>query len=140
MPARTGGDKCRPDLTGGYGEGTLVKRYGRIARPSLGTLAIAALVAFLVSGCSEVTFPAVHDMPTPRAETTMNPDQAKQATDALISERDHLSTEAQANVQPSPATNTAGTTGSLKKPSPVPLSAKVAAPGATQTAGVDTKP
>jgi hypothetical protein len=118
----------------------LVKRYGRIARPSLGTLAIAALVAFLVSGCSEVTFPAVHDMPAPRAETTMNPDQVKQATDALISERDHLSTEAQGNGQPSPAINTVGTTGSLKKPSPVPVSAKVAAPGATQTAGVDTKP
>ncbi len=107
----------------------------------LGTLAIGAAVAFLVSGCSEVGFPAIHDMPAPRADTPLTPDQVKQATDDLISERDHLSTGVQANGQPSPAANTAanGTTGSLKKPSAAPVSA-VAAPDATQTAGAYAKP
>ena len=37
-------------------------------------------------------------MPAPRADTPLTPDQVKQATDDLISERDHLSTEAQAPV------------------------------------------
>lgn len=117
--------------------------YGRIARLALGTLAMAAAAGFLVSGCSEVTFPAIHDMPAPRADTPLSPDQVKQATDTLISERDHLSTEAQANGQPNPASNTAdnGTTGSVKKKRrALPASAKAAAPAATQTAGVDTKP
>ena len=54
----------------------------------IGTLALA--------GCAvEAGFPAVHDMPAPRAETTLTPDQVKAATDSLISQREHLSTEAQ---------------------------------------------
>lgn len=73
------------------------------------TLAVAAAVAFLVSGCSsDMGFPAIHDMPAPRAEAPLTPDQVKQATDALISERDHLSTEAQSNGQPGTAANAAG--------------------------------
>ena len=141
VPVGPGSNEYQPGRTGSC-QGTSVKGYGRIARLALGNLAIAASVAFLVSGCSDMNFPAIHDMPPPRADTTLNPDQVKQATDALIAERDHLSTEAQANGQPSPATNAAGnvTTGSLKKPPAVPVSATVAAPGATQTAGVDTKP
>jgi outer membrane murein-binding lipoprotein Lpp len=58
-------------------------------------LAIAAAVALLVSGCSELGVPAVHDMPAPRSDTTLTPDQVRAATDDLITERDHLSTEAQ---------------------------------------------
>jgi len=63
---------------------------------TLGTLAVAAALACFVSGCSELGYPAVHDMPAPRADTTLTPDEVKQATDNLITERDHLSTEAQA--------------------------------------------
>ena len=63
-------------------------------------------------------FPAVHDMPAPRADTPLTPDQVKQATDALTSERDHLNTQIQANGQP-------GTT------------ASVAACGAAKAALVD---
>ena len=79
----------------------------------------------LLSGCSEVSFPAVHDMPSPRMETTLSPDQVKQATDDLICERDHLASGAAAGGQaastpakpPSapqkPCTPPAATTGSV---------------------------
>jgi hypothetical protein len=63
----------------------------------LGVLTMCAAVAVLASGCSpEVAFPAIHDMPPPRADTPLTPDQVKQATDGLISDRNHLSTETQA--------------------------------------------
>jgi hypothetical protein len=61
-------------------------------------LVLAALIGapLLVAGCSsDPGFPAVHDMPTARTETTLTPDQVKQATDSLVYEREHLNTEAQ---------------------------------------------
>jgi hypothetical protein len=60
-------------------------------------MAAAALVAALIlSGCaSDAGFPAVHDMPAPRTETTLTPDQVKEATDSLISQREQLETNAQ---------------------------------------------
>ncbi len=102
-----------------------------------GALVIAAPVAFLVCGCSEALFPAIHDMPAPRADTPLTPDQVKQATDALTSERDRLNTQIQANGQP-------GTTASVpaaaqQKPSSS-TQPTTAASGATQTAGADPKP
>ena len=65
-------------------------------------LAAAGFVAALVlSGCAANTgFPAVHDMPAPRADTTLTPDEVKEATDSLISQRDHLTAETQGAVQP----------------------------------------
>ena len=64
---------------------------------------MAAAAAMLLSGCSpEVGLPAVHDMPPPRAEAPLSPDQVKQATDQLANERDHLSTAAQPNGQANP--------------------------------------
>ncbi len=107
--------------TGGA-SGTSVTGQGSVTR-LLGLLAIAAAVAFLVSGCSETNFfPAVHDMPAPRADTPLTPDQVKQATDALVSERDHLNTGAQAtgqaNQAAAPASAPAGAqaTGTVAKP------------------------
>jgi len=99
-------------------------------------LAITAVVAFLVSGCSDVGFfPPVHDLPAPRADIPLTPDQVKQATDALTSERDHLNTQIQPNGQPGPAPSAAAV---QQKP---PSSAQPAGQsGATQTAGADTKP
>jgi hypothetical protein len=67
-------------------------------RVALANVALAAAVACLASGCS-ADFPAVHDMPAPRAEATMTPDQIKQTTDSLICERENLAVEAQANAQ-----------------------------------------
>ena len=66
----------------------------------LAALAIAAAACLLVSGCSPGAdypsiFPAVHDMPPPRADTPLDPDQVQQATEDLITERNHLSAEAQ---------------------------------------------
>lgn len=86
-------------------------------------IAIAAAAGILLSGCSEVGFPAVHDMPAPRPEATLTPEQVKQATSDLISERDHLQSV-------SPAT-----TASIPPPQNTSLQ-----PGATQTAGVAGKP
>jgi len=61
------------------------------------TLAMAAAVAMFVAGCSsDAVFPAVHDMPAPRADTPLTADQVKAATDGLICDREHLSTEAAA--------------------------------------------
>ncbi len=84
------------------------KRY--IARLALAGLAVAS-TAVLVSGCSSDTgFPAVHDMPAARTETTLTPDQIKQATDNLISERDRIEAQAQGTGQPVAATNVPTTT------------------------------
>ena len=58
--------------------------------------AVAVLAALALAGCSaETGFPAVHDMPAPRADTTMTPDEVKAATDSLISQRDQLQSNAQ---------------------------------------------
>jgi hypothetical protein len=89
-------------------------------------LTVAAAAGLLLSGCSEIGFPNVHDMPAPRADTPLTPDQVKQATDDLTSERDRLQSNTAA-AGPAPAPQNAV----LKPP---------AAPAATQTAGADTKP
>jgi hypothetical protein len=82
-------------------------------------LALGAAAA-LIAACSPgADYPAVLDRPAPRAEQTMNPDQVKQATDALISDRDKLSA-AQGTTPPVSAPVTTGsthtTTGTAAKP------------------------
>jgi hypothetical protein len=80
-------------------------------------------MALLVAGCSEIGFPAVHDMPAPRADTPLTPDQVKQATDDLISQRDH---------QPQPA----ATAANAAAPAPQKASLqRTAAPASPQTTG-----
>jgi hypothetical protein len=75
----------------------------------------------LLSGCaSENVFPAVHDMPAARSETKLTPDQIKQATEDLISERDR--TEAQA----APAT-----TGSIPPKKPAASAQQAAQPASS---------
>jgi len=102
-----------------------------VGRLLLGTLTTGTVAAFLLSGCSDVGFfPPVHDVPGPRADTPLTPDQVKQATDALASERDHLNTQLQTNPPPPPANVAAG---QQQKP---PASAQS---GATQTPGADPK-
>jgi len=78
-------------------------------------LALAAAACLVLCGCSPGAdypslFPSVHDMPPPRADTTLNPIQVQQATEDLITQRNHLSAEAQGSGQkdptnPSNATN-----------------------------------
>jgi hypothetical protein len=63
-------------------------------------LALGASIIALVAACSPgADYPSILDKPAPRADQTMNPDQVKQATDALISDRTRLSTDAQAGQQ-----------------------------------------
>jgi len=69
---------------------------------------IAAATAFAMSACSPGAdypsiFPAIHDMPPPRADTPLDQVQVQQATEDLITERNHLTAEAQAPGQKAPA-------------------------------------
>ena len=65
-------------------------------------LALGASIAALLAACSPgADYPAILDRPAPRADQTMNPDQVKQATDALISDRNRLSSDAEASQQAS---------------------------------------
>jgi hypothetical protein len=55
-------------------------------------VALGASIAALVAACSPgADYPVILDRPVPRADQPMNPDQVKQATDALISDRNRLS-------------------------------------------------
>lgn len=97
-------------------------RHKHGAKLGFGAL-LAAGLACLLSGCSEVGFPAVHDMPTPRAETPLTPDQVKQMTDDLVSQREHLQ-----SIPPVPP------------PTPEPQKTSLqsaAAPAGTKTAGTE---
>jgi hypothetical protein len=77
-------------------------------------LALGASIAALVAACSPgADYPSILDKPAPRADQPMNPDQVKQATDALISDRTRMS----AGVQPAQAPQQASapaTTGSTR--------------------------
>jgi hypothetical protein len=123
-----------------------VNRCGRSARFCLGSLAAAAAAAFLLlSGCSsDIGYPAVHDMPAPRAETPLTPDQIKQATDDLVSQREHLNTEATTG-QVTPVnlgSTNASTTSPAPKPSrpAPPAAAQTGTPDGSMTAGAYAKP
>ena len=101
--------------------GTRVTSNRRIASLAYAGVAVIA-AAVLLSGCaSDTTFPAVHDMPAARSESKLTPEQIKQATDDLISDRDR--TEAQAT--------TPATTGSVaqRKPAPARSTAQPASSG-----------
>jgi hypothetical protein len=94
-------------------------RNRRTARVVAG-LALGASIAALVAACSPgADYPSILDKPAPRADQTMNPDQVKQATDALISDRNRLSTDSQAGQQQATAPAATGSTrpaGSAPKP------------------------
>ena len=105
--------------------GTRVMSNRRIARLACAGLVVVA-AAIVLSGCSsDSAFPAVHE--AARTETKLTPDEVKQATDDLISDRDR--TEAKAGTaQPVAATNVLATTGSI----PQKKSAASAQPAAQQ--------
>jgi len=95
-------------------------------RRLLAALAVAAGSA-LVSACSAPgAFPTLFDEPAQRDETTLSPDQVKQATDSLISDRDRLCAEAMANAVPGGP--------------PPDCAAQTAATGTTPAAGAAAKP
>jgi hypothetical protein len=115
------------------------------------TLATAACL--VLAACSPGAdypslFPSVHDVPPPRADTTLDSNQVQQATEDLISARDRLSAgaqDAQAKNSTKPpaklsAKPAAGPTAAGKKQSTIPVSARqTSGTDAEQTAGTETK-
>lgn len=107
-----------------------------------------AVACLALSGCSPGAdypslFPAIHDMPPARGDAPLDPAQVQQATEDLITARDHLSAETQAAGQAKP---NAPSQAADKKKQPAAASpaaasdAKQGAAGGTQTAGAETKP
>jgi hypothetical protein len=83
---------------------TSVMRRQRVTPRIFAVVAMMAPAAFAMSGCSPGAdypsiFPAVHDMPPPRADTPMDANQVQQATEDLISDRNRLSAESQGGGQ-----------------------------------------
>ena len=109
-----------------------------------------AVACLVLSGCSPGAdypslFPAIHDMPPARGDAPLDPAQVQQATEDLITARDHLSAETQGAGQAKPAANAPSQAADKKKQpaaaSPAAASgAKQGTAGATQTAGAETKP
>ena len=99
-------------------------------------LALAAATCLLVAGCSPGVdypsiFPAVHDMPPPRADAPMDQVQVQKATEDLISERNHLNAEAPPS-KPAAAAADQATGSTAKKPAhKAPAQQAAAAPPAT---------
>jgi len=111
--------------------------HGRGARLVLASLVVAAAAALILSGCAEVGFPSVHDLPTPRADTTLTPDQVKQATDDLTNQRDHLNTEANGQVTPVNLGGNNGSAASQSQKAAQPARAVAAQPAATPNGAAD---
>jgi hypothetical protein len=76
-----------------------MKRTRGMTRRRLTAMAMA-VASLLIAGCSAGTYPAVLADPAPRQESTMTPDEVKQATDSLLSDRNHLCSVAIANAAP----------------------------------------
>jgi hypothetical protein len=102
-----------------------------------------------MSGCSPGVdypslFPAVHDMPPPRADTPLDSEQIQQATEDLVAARNRLNAEAPQSAQDK--ANASSQPAARKKPPAAGSQggAAAAAPpattGSTQTAGAATKP
>ncbi len=122
-------------------------RRSKVTTRAFAALAFAAAAAALVSSCSPGAdypslFPAVHDMPPPRADTTLDPAQVQQATEDLISARDHLNSEAPLAGPDKPsgvAAKTGAKPGAKSKPATASPNNDAAATR-TQTAGAESKP
>jgi len=83
-------------------------------------LAPAAIACLVLAACSPGAdypslFPAVHDIPPPRTDATLDSNQVQQATEDLISARDRLSAEAQ-SAQGTQGTQGKNSTSSAVKP------------------------
>jgi hypothetical protein len=61
---------------------------------------IVAAACALVSGCSSGAYPSILAEPAPRDDTPMTPDQVKQAVDGLVSDRNHVCSQAVASDPP----------------------------------------
>jgi hypothetical protein len=97
-------------------------------------VAVAAPAA-LLGGCSaalDPSYPAVHDMPAPRADTPMTPAEISRATTDLVTERNTLNAEAKTTPDADATGSTpAATKGAKTAP---------AAPAKMQTSGARPNP
>ena len=94
--------------------------------------ALALCAAGFACGCAQQRgdFPAILESPAPRSDTPLSPDQVKQTTENLLSERDRLCAEARTNSSnnaPGSAPPSCGVT-------------SVSATGSVQAAGTGGKP
>jgi hypothetical protein len=109
-------------------------------------LALGAAACLFLGGCSPGAeypsiFPAVHDMPPPRAETPMNQTEVQKATEDLISQRDHLN--AQAPKSTATPSNSSASSASAKKAAhkaPPPATTASVQGAGVQAAGTNPKP
>ncbi len=116
-----------------------MNRCGFGAKLALGSLSVAVAAALLLSACSsDIGYPSVHDLPAPRADNTLTPDQVKQATDDLVSQGQHLDTEATGQVMP--VNLTPGNASAQKPLPPQPAAARTGAPDDAMTTGASAKP
>ena len=117
-----------------------MQRRVRVTTRVFAVMAIVAPAALALSGCSPGAdypsiFPAVHDMPPPRADTPMDANQVQQATEDLITDRNRLSAEAQGG-----APSTVGSASATKKPPAADGSGAMQGGGnGAQTVGAETK-
>jgi hypothetical protein len=90
-------------------------------------IAVMAGVCLLLSACSPgeypSLFPAVHDVPPPRADAPLDPNQVQQATEDLISARDRLSAKAQSKSSTKSAATPVATAAARKPPAAAPAAA-----------------
>jgi hypothetical protein len=91
-------------------------------RTPLVSMTLATAACLLAAGCSPGSpaadyppfpsiFPAAHDAPPPRADTTMNPVEVQKATEDLITDRDRLNAQAPSSQGQSTGQAAAGQTG-----------------------------
>jgi hypothetical protein len=126
------------------------RRQGSTTWRQLAALLIAGVAVVGLSGCSPgVDYPSIfstdHDPPPPTV--TMNTDQVQQATEALITDRDHLNAQAQGaagqDKSQNPANSPAKAATAKKKPARETEAAAGASPASAatgaQTAGAESK-
>jgi len=94
-----------------------------------------------MAGCSPGSdvpsiFPAVEATPPPRADTTMDPNQVQQATEALITDRNRLSAEAQGGGQ---SDNVAASPAAAKPAAGTGSGSAQGAANGTETGGAESK-
>lgn len=98
-------------------------------------LALGAVIALPLAACAPgAEYPAVLDRPEPRADAPMSPDQLKEVTNSLISDRDHLSAEAKPPAAAPPGKPTAQASAPARKRN------QPATTGSTQAAGAAPNP
>jgi hypothetical protein len=135
---KRGRPKGRAPLHRAYVGGLGVHGPERSGSRATAAVAIFAATALLLAACSPGNYPEVLAPPTPRGGDPMTPDQVKQATDALVCDRDQLSAEAQGTPQTAAQPNAKA--GASASPAGSPTNTTGNAVRCAQTAGVANKP